>query len=377
MSASAELAHVDILVIGSHPCSYLAAALLRDEPALSVMHVNSNTRPQRKLATLNPAFFALHPSLKPLEEKLKLRAMHGLKFLADDFSVFCQHCDQNTMTYVCEIAELVDAAKELARAQGVQLIENASVQIHHLDESGISVAIDGASIYPSALILSEPLDARHQQMLGLSEDWEHDVLYRFSLATIPAPPTVDGPQLIRMSLDLSGSLAWGWLLVHDDQAEIVVGQPVSTINDHPSEKLLKHWLKVLQGHKELASEIALEDAHISTFDLPLAGALAQEGIGNRTILIGPAGGFYSACGEDLYPNCWSAFFATKVIRQALREKHLQDAINHYRTVWRTTLGDYLRGPQQNLRFLLPLMYRNQTMTTRLAESILLGKQVVR
>jgi hypothetical protein len=32
---------------------------------------------------------------------------------------------------------------------------------------------------------------------------------------------------------------------------------------------------------------------------------------------------------------------------------------------RTTLKDYLRWPQQNLRFPLPLVYRNQVMTTRL------------
>ena len=43
----------------------------------------------------------------------------------------------------------------------------------------------------------------------------------------------------------------------------------------------------------------------------------------------------------------------------------------------TTLGDYLRGPQQNLRFLLPLVYRNPVMTARLTESILQGKSVVR
>ena len=64
-------------------------------------------------------------------------------------------------------------------------------------------------------------------------------------------------------------------------------------------------------------------------------------------------------------------------KKALKEPHLQDAIKPYRQKWRTTLGDYLRGPQQNLRFLLPLVYRNQVMTTRLSESILLGKSVVR
>jgi flavin-dependent dehydrogenase len=112
-------------------------------------------------------------------------------------------------------------------------------------------------------------------------------------------------------------------------------------------------------------------------DLPLAGALAHEGVANRTLLIGPAGGFYSACSEDIYPNCWSALYAADAVKKALKEQHLQDALHPYRHRWRTTLGDYLRGPQQNLRFLLPMVYRNQKMTARLSESILMGKSVVR
>ena len=107
------------------------------------------------------------------------------------------------------------------------------------------------------------------------------------------------------------------------------------------------------------------------------GALSQEGVANRALLIGPAGGFYSGCAEDIYPNCWSALFAADAVRKALKEPHLQDALQPYRQKWGTTLGDYLRGPQQNLRFLLPLVYRNPVMTARLGESILMGKSVVR
>ena len=110
---------------------------------------------------------------------------------------------------------------------------------------------------------------------------------------------------------------------------------------------------------------------------PLAGALAHEGLANRTVLVGPAGGFFSASGEDIYPNVWSAVFAADAIKKAWKEPHLQDALGPYRQKWRTTLGDYLRGPQQNLRFLLPLVYRNQVMTTRLTEAILLGRGMVR
>jgi flavin-dependent dehydrogenase len=134
---------------------------------------------------------------------------------------------------------------------------------------------------------------------------------------------------------------------------------------------------VLRAHQILTGKAAIAVEEAESLDLPLAAALAHEGVANRTLLIGPAGGFFSACSEDIYPNCWSAVFAADAVKKALKEPHLQDALQPYRHRWRTTLGDYLRGPQQNLRFLLPLVYRNQVMTTRLTESILLGKSVVR
>ena len=77
------------------------------------------------------------------------------------------------------------------------------------------------------------------------------------------------------------------------------------------------------------------------------------------------------------PTAGAPVFAVEAVREAIKEPHLQDALQPYRQKWGTTLGEYLRGPQQNLRFLLPLVYRNPTMTRLMAESILQGKPVVR
>ena len=182
-----------------------------------------------------------------------------------------------------------------------------------------------------------------------------------------------------MSLDLLGTLCWAWLVPGDGEFELVVEQPLESVRGNGDGlAMLNHWAEVLKRHGVLVNpKFEIPPAAVRTADLPLAGALAHEGVANRTLLVGPAGGFYSACGEDIYPGCWSAIFAADTIKKALREPHLQDALNPYRHKWRTTLGDYLRGPQQNLRFLLPLIYRNAVMTSRLVEAILLSKSVVR
>src|SRR5258706_571440 len=132
--------------------------------------------------------------------------------------------------------------------------------------------------------------------------------------------------------------------------QMAMEQPGDTVATRPPIELLRHWAKVLVAHGVFKSPLEIEESEAEGLDLPFGGALAHEGVGNRTLLIGPIGGFYSATGEDVYPCCWSAIHAADVLKKAMKEQFLQDAIQAYRQKWRTTLGDYLRGPQQNLRF---------------------------
>ncbi len=216
-------------------------------------------------------------------------------------------------------------------------------------------------------------------MLGLPDGWGADIVHRYTYLKLPAPKWADlgNRPLLPMSLNLRDMYCWGWLLPGDRAVQIAVEQPIETLDRVKPAELLSTWAEILRRHGILNPKGELPSESAEWMDLPLAGALAHEGVANRTLLIGPAGGFYSACSEDIYPNCWSAVFAADAVKKALRETHLQDALQPYRHKWRTTLGEYLRGPQQNLRFLLPMVYRNAKMTTRLAESILQGKSVVR
>ena len=215
-------------------------------------------------------------------------------------------------------------------------------------------------------------------MLGMPEMWGSDIVQRYTYLKIPTNAWQDAGTrpLMPMSLNLKESFCWGWLLHGSKSGQLAVSQPVESLTAVSPTKLLSHWAQVLKA-AGILRDVGLAFDSAKSIDLPLAGELAHEGVANRTLLIGPAGGFYSACSEDIYPNCWSALFAADAIKKAMKERHLQDALQPYRSKWRTTLGEYLRGPQQNFRFLLPFIYRNQVMTTRLTESILTGKSVVR
>jgi hypothetical protein len=370
----------DILVLGEHPAAYLAAALVRHKSKLRVLHSTVPDAPDAdRLVILNPALFALHKVLEPLRRKLDLTGVYGLRFLADEAGVGSEHRSKSGLSFVTTYKGVRTAMREVAEAEGVEFVTPKQLHVHRLDEHGIDVTIGKAAVRPKAMILGGALPEPQQKLLGMPDGWGADVVHRYTYVKLPGSKWADlgARPVVPMSLNLKGLLCWAWLLPGPKGFQLAVEQPIETIEKTRPQDLLAHWAEVLRRHDVLNPKLDVPVESAEWIDLPLAGALVHEGVANRTLLVGPAGGFYTACAEDIYPNCWSAVFAADAIKKALKEPHLQDALAPYRQRWRTTLGDYLRGPQQNFRFLLPLVYRNQVMTTRLTEAILLGKSVVR
>jgi flavin-dependent dehydrogenase len=373
-------AQLDVLVLGEHPAAYLCAALLKHKTKLRVLHscIPQESPPDR-LVIINPELFDLHPLLEPLRRKIEMTAVYGLRFLADTVELSSEHHSRATMAYVATYKSVRNAMIKVAQSQEVEMLSPKVLEVRRLDEGGLDVTLGKSQIRPRVMVLGGLLSESQNKMLGLPESWGPDVVHRYTFLKLQGVKWADlgSRPVIPMSLNLADQLCWAWLLPFERCVQLAVEQPVELISRIKPSELLQRWVTVLRTHQVINSkaEVRIEDAQ--SIDLPLGGALMHEGLANRTLLIGPAGGFYSATGEDVYPGCWSALFAADAVKKGLKEIHLQDALQPYRQKWRTTLGDYLRGPQQNLRFLLPLVYRNQVMTSRLTESILLGKSVVR
>lgn len=371
---------VDVLVLGGHPSAFLAAALLKNKTKFEVMHSCIPGEPSGdRLVLMNPALFELHPLLSSLKRKIEAAGLYGVRFLADEPPTASEFRSKSAVTCVTQLKDVRSAMIDVAKSEGVQLCNPRIVQIHRLDESGLDATIGKETVRAKALILAGDLGEQQHKMLGLPEEWEHGVIHRYTFLKLKGNrmPDLGTRPLMPMSLDLKGHLTWAWLMPGPRMMQLAVEQPGDTVANQPPIELLRQWAKVLQAHGIFKNPLEINDDEVESMDLPFGGALAHEGVANRTLLIGPIGGFYTATGEDVYPCCWSAIHAADVLKKALKEQFLQDAIQNYRQKWRTTLGDYLRGPQQNLRFLLPLVYRNQVMTNRLAEAILVGKSVVR
>jgi flavin-dependent dehydrogenase len=368
----------DVLVLGQHPCAYLASILLRTRSSLNVaqLRIPGDDWPDR-LALINPGFFSLHPSLAKLKKQLTLTGVWGIQFLSDNPELRSEHKAKTSMGCVALYSEIRKAMAELAKEAGVKCTSPSELAVKHVDSAGMELRVDGKPVRAKVMLLAGTLGQEDTRRLALPDPWSAEDIRAYSFVRVRSAKHSDpgAKSIIPMSLDLCGQLTWAWMLPGKGEVQLAVEQPIR--GSRTAQELLQSWAKVLQTHGFLNGDNSIDPSDIKTMQVPAAGALNREGVGNRTLLFGPAGGFFTACLEDIYPNCWSATFAVDAVRKALDEPHLQDALRPYREQWGTTLGEYLRGPQQNLRFLLPLVYRNAVMTSRLAESILLGKSVVR
>ena len=110
--------------------------------------------------------------------------------------------------------------------------------------------------------------------------------------------------------------------------------------------------------------------------------LPVEQLGNRSrrtehskpeVNIGDAGGFVAALSHDgLHAAIQSARIAVDTCRTALTSEQPQDALAEFDHKWRHDLVEFLRLPNADLRFLVPLVFTNELMAKKLASAFIAG-----
>ncbi len=99
-------------------------------------------------------------------------------------------------------------------------------------------------------------------------------------------------------------------------------------------------------------------------------------VGKHALVVGDAGGFVSAVSnEGLYPAMWSAQIAATVLDEALTSNGSQDVLMEFDSRWRLSMADYLRSPNTDTQFLLPLVFSNQKMANRMGAAFFSGENI--
>lgn len=375
-----------MVVLGNHPAA-LAAAITFARAGVAVLAVDVGTTPQPdRLVTVNPELFALLPGLADGEPSFATTELTGVTFHRADGSSAATTPQvgkglkppkgRNDLASVACERDLIDRLRTMAREAGATLAAG-SVTAESVDEAGLLLKCARQTMRPKLMVAADPLpDDLAQTVKARSSAVSATSSFVQAVYELPRKAVAGEPGMLHMALDLGPSMAWGWLL----RAETSGGDRVQLQVQHPSGEdstvLLREWAGRLRAANVL-KEDAVDGRSVRILPVSPAGALQRDVVVRRTLLVGPAGGFYSASGEDVYPACWSAVVAAEVAMKALKAEHVQDALGAYRGKWGASLGEYLQGPQQNLRFLLPLVFKNPVMTDRLAEAILRGQSLVK
>src|SRR6266516_2559034 len=165
---------LDVLVLGQHPCAYLAADMLHSKPhALNVAHSTiPGDDPPDRLVLLNPQLFALHKPLEKARKKLELTAVWGVVFLSDDGQTRGEWRTKSATTPTALVASYNDLRKHfaaVAKEAGIKLIAPKSMQVLRVDEKGFEIQLDGHTVRPKALLLAGNVPDDVARALALPE----------------------------------------------------------------------------------------------------------------------------------------------------------------------------------------------------------------
>lgn len=263
--------------------------------------------------------------------------------------------------YNAAVAEL---AKQASQA-GVTLIESTTVLQRRSGEKEVSLTLDQR----------EPINTQFVLLAdGAKADRVLAKRHRVASLTCPSskPPSESAVHWV-LGMDQHASLGCWWFA--GKEAIVMLYQTAS--DKAISDSLHTFARTAIDSDLLPISDKEWKNATLHTRPMPAQWALEIDSlVEKRTLTIGDAGGFYTvASREGISPAIWSAELAAEVIEKAFDSPHPQDTLREYSSLWRTEMADYLRPPNADLHFLLPLIFSNQQMADRMAGAMWRGENI--
>ena len=266
-----------------------------------------------------------------------------------------------------------------AKAVGVKHVRTPALDAVDADEDAIRLGLAaGRSIEGRVLLAADGSFEALVGPLGLHRSPTAGTVWCAQLH-IPrrrgAQPEKGRPDSeLRIVLGLGTGRAFGYVFPHEGSTIVGLSWP-DDVNDL-TEAFAEFCTGVVKAGLVPAGT-RLKPNTAVPYATPAGGALETEShVAKRTLAIGDAGGFLAAVSnEAIYPAVWSAELASQVVHDALTDGHLQDGLARFDTLWRTTMADYLRMPNTDVRFLWPLVFSNQQMADKMAAAFLTGQNI--
>ncbi|NOT02375.1 MAG: FAD-dependent oxidoreductase [Phycisphaerales bacterium] len=374
MSIKSDEKTYDALIVGAGPAGSTAAAWLAAQK-FSVCLIDAAKFPRRRdcsgwiSAKAGPLLDAMG---LPIADVAKC-AIKTVTFHNADMSKSARPALAGPVGYLVDRDAFDHQVAEMARKRGAVFLDDRRVARVQLGEQTVTLELsDGQTVRGKFLVLAAGKDSALVKRLGLPID----VL----------PPNAWTAYLTARDKSYRGDPSVSVVLGIDRRdgfATVVQAGDHLSVNVHSfSEKreVVTHLVTLCRNLSTaglVGVDLTREASAATASAIPTAAALSMEThVAKRTLIIGDAGGFIAAASaEGIYPAMWSARIAAEIIEKAARHKSPQDVLMRFNTEWRSEMADYLRAPNTDTQYILPLVFTNQPMADRMAAAFFAGENI--
>jgi 2-polyprenyl-6-methoxyphenol hydroxylase-like FAD-dependent oxidoreductase len=406
----------DVIVVGAGPAGATAANLLaRAGQSVALLDACTFSRDARCAGWLNARALPLLKQLELSPEDMGARPFGTVTFYTADLARTVAPRFKSVPGFAVDRRRMDQALVRAAAAAGARVhAQHRVIDIIPREREVEVIVADRPSLRGRMALIACGRQAPAFERLGIGRSPEPPRLWsamrQWPIADCPAPGPTVVPHASRPSAKGAG------LKGHATSRAAMCSASVSVILGLTrtggfavlveSEQGLNLAVYSRESEQELASELAslctrlvekglvpapvpppagkrsrkpasLEAKPCVSVLSPAGCALEMEThVGKHTLLIGDAGGFVcAASNEGLYPGMWSAQIAAEVVAQALAARNSQDVLMQFESRWRSEMGEYLRMPNTDLQFLLPLIFSNQPMADRMGAAFFFGENI--
>ncbi len=366
----------DAIILGAGPAGATAAILLSQNDR-RVALIDSATFPRKgtNAGWLNTRAAPLLAELSVDVKKILQHTFSDVTFHNEDFSKSAKPKFDGAAGYLVDRNELDNALVKHAKSCGATILSEKKVREIQLGESAATACFeDDDKVEGRMLILAAGRASSLLDHVGISRGGSGSIIWSGQV-NAPLPKSASKREStvgVVLGLDRKGSFAMYCLSAK--WASVTINWYGERGEVMPA---FIHICRTLFEQNLLPENLSAQAAASPVVPCPASAALDMDShVGKNTLVIGDAGGFVSAASnEGIYPAMWSAQIAAGVAHEALGIDHSQDALMTFNTQWRLQMADYLRSPNTDAQFLLPLIFSNQPMADRMGAAFFSGENI--
>lgn len=366
----------DVAVVGAGPAgATLATILAAQERRVVLLDRAKLPHTASSLGWLNVRVASLLTELGMQAKPAFVRPFRNVTFHDAEFSKSTEPNFDDAAGSLVDRLAFANSLVTAASKAGVSVIAGSAVADVRLKEDVVILELaDGGRVESRLLVLASGRGSDLLDRAGFTREGRDAVIWTAQVETVLGPRAAGAaPQVdIVFGLDKIGS--FGLCCVAKERMSVCINWMGERADALPE---LVHLSNAAYTHEVVPTDLSGEARSAPLVRSPAGVALDMDThVGKHTLVIGDAGGFVSAASnEGIYPAMWSGQIAAEVIAAALQSPRSQDELMAFDSKWRMQMADYLRSPNTDSQFLIPLIFSNQPMADRMGAAFFSGENI--